>query len=88
MRYLARRYGEYFGFNVPDVLSADNLPFKRQDLETRKEPVFVNGNVVTINRINRLNARELVKTVTDIRNNYADKLVYLPGFGLPNDYPV
>ena len=88
MRYLARRYGEYFGFKVPDVLSADNLPFKRQDLETRKEPVFVNGNVVTINRINRLNARELVKSVTDIRNTYADKLVYLPGFGLPNDYPV
>ncbi|MGC8562024.1 MAG: DUF5591 domain-containing protein [Thermoplasmata archaeon] len=88
MRYLARRYGEFFGFKIPDVLSADNLPFKRQGLETRKDPIFISGNVVIINRINKLNARELVKTVTEIKSNYPDKLTYLPGFGLPNDYPV
>ena len=88
MRYLARRYGEFFGFKIPDVLSADKLPFKRQDLVTRKDRVYVSGNVVTINRINRLNAWELVKTVTEIKASFPDKLVYLPGFGLPNDYPV
>ena len=88
MRFLTRRYGDYYGFKIPDVLSYDHLPFKRQNLETRKDRTFIDGNVLVLNRVNKLNARELVKAITDARTKYPDKMIYLPAFGLPNDYPI
>ena len=88
MRYLARRYGEYFGRRIPDVLTIGENQVERQRLETRKDPVFISGDIVVINRINRLNTREFIRTVTNVRTRFPDKLVYLPAFGLPNDYPV
>lgn len=88
MRYLARRYGEFFGFKIPDVLSTDHLPFKQQGLETRKNAIYQNEGIVVINRINKLNAREMIRTVSETRLQFPDKLIYLPAFGLPNDYPV
>jgi archaeosine synthase len=88
MRYLARRYGEFFGFKIPSVLSIDQFPFDHQTLETRKDLIFQTGNIVFLNRINKLNAREFIRTVMEVRTRYPNKLIYLPAFGLPNDYPI
>ncbi len=88
MRYLARRYGEYFGFKIPDVLSVESTEFAHQGIETRKDPVFLSGNIAVVNRINRLNARDFVRTIAELRLRYPDKLIYVPAFGLPNDYPA
>ena len=88
MRYLARRYGEFFGHKIPDVLNIEHLPVERQKLDTKKDPIFLSGDFVVLNRVNRLNAREFVKTVTETRTRFPDKLIYLPAFGLPSDYPI
>lgn len=88
MRYLARRYGEYFGFRVPNVLSTGSLPFRGQELENRIKDIYLEGNVVVINRINKLNTRALIETVVQVRKRFPKELIYLPGFGLPNDYPI
>jgi archaeosine synthase len=88
MRYLARRYGEFFGQKIPDVFSIDNIPVERQKLDTRKDQIFLSGKFAVLNRVNRLNTREFVRTVTEARLKFPDKLIYLPAFGLPNDYPI
>lgn len=88
MRYLARRYGEYFQFKIPDIIPIDKVPIQSQTIFDRRQSVYQDDHVVAINRINRLNTRDFVRTVTETRLKYPDKLLYLPFFGLPNDYPV
>jgi archaeosine synthase len=88
MRYLARRYGEFNGIRIPNVLSIEKMPVERQKLETRKLLTYESGNIVVLNRVNKLNPRELVRTITEIRDRNPDKIIYLPFFGLPNDYPI
>jgi archaeosine synthase len=88
MRYLARRYGEFNGIKIPDVLNIEKLPVERQRLETRKLTTVESGSIVVLNRVNKLNAREFVRTITEVRTRYPDKIIYLPYFGLPSDYPI
>lgn len=88
MRYLARRYGEFFGYDIPAVLDLKDIPVKSMPISERNRPFHVFGDMVVVTRINRLNAKQFVKTVLDVRKKFPDKLIYLPFFGLPYDYPV
>ncbi len=88
MRYFSRRYGEYYGFGIPDVLPLDRVPGTDQTLTQRRQGIYETENIVVVNAVNKLNSREFVKSIVEIRLRFPNKLVYLPFFGLPNDYPV
>jgi len=88
MRYLARRYGEFHGFRIPDVVSAGDNRLPKQSLESRRNSEFIWGDIVVLNRADRRNARNFVNYVLMARYRYPDKILYLPAFGLPFDYPV
>lgn len=88
MRYLARRYGEFFGYQIPQVMDIGDIPVRKLEIENRNKAFHEAGNIVVINRVNKLNARSFVGDIIGIRSKFPDKLLYLPFFGLPYDYPV
>lgn len=88
MRYLARRFGEFFGYNIPAVLNTEDIPIKSMNLENRNKPIYEKGDIIVLNRVNRLNAKDFVRNVLEIRIKFPDKLLYVPFLGLPYEYPV
>ncbi|MEM0135010.1 MAG: DUF5591 domain-containing protein [Thermoplasmatales archaeon] len=88
MRYLARRFGHYYGFDIPAVISPGDMRIGKQDISSRREIAYSKGNVITLNRVNRLNSRDIVDTVMKVRVSNPESLIYLPALGLPYDYPA
>lgn len=86
-RYMLRKYGRYHDFDIPFVTNAVDIGIK--ELFSERNRVFsIAGDILTINRINRHNTREFVKTVLDIRKKYWEKIIYLPATGMIYDYPI
>ncbi|MEM4104626.1 MAG: DUF5591 domain-containing protein [Thermoplasmatales archaeon] len=88
MRYLARRFGPYYDFDIPEVISPGDPRIEKQDILSRRKIVYSKGNIITLNRVNRLNSRDIVDTVMKLRVENPDSLIYIPALGLPYDYPV
>ncbi len=86
-RYFLTKYGEINKIQVPDVVEAGKINIYEDYLDRNKE-VYENGDIVVINRINKFNTKEFVKTILRIRKRYWEKVLYLPATGIIYDYPI
>ncbi len=89
MRYLLRRYGNFNGFDIPGVIKnlKDSIGSEIQ-LESRYKSIWEINGVIVVQGYNRLNSREFVKGILDVRVKNMDKLLYVPGPFNPYDFPV
>ncbi|MCL5680586.1 MAG: DUF5591 domain-containing protein [Candidatus Thermoplasmatota archaeon] len=86
-RYYLRRSGNFKGMDIPAVIDFNKLDLI-EDLSERGKDYVIKGDILILNRVNRYHTREFVKKIIKIRTDHMDKILYLPGFGFPVDYPV
>jgi len=86
-RYLLTRFGEIDNIEIPSVIKAGSISIKEIYSE-RNKPINISGKILIVNRINRYNTKEFVKTIIQLRKKYWDKIIYLPNAGLIYDYPI
>ncbi|MGC8546503.1 MAG: DUF5591 domain-containing protein [Thermoplasmata archaeon] len=86
-RNLLTRFGEIDNIEIPSVVKAGSIPI-RESYSERNKFINISGKILTVNRINRFNTREFVRTIIQLRKNYLDKIIYLPNAGLIYDYPI
>lgn len=86
-RYFITKYGQYLEWDIPAVIKSGDLRVENS-YPTRNKDYEITGDILVIKRINRYNTKEFVKTITTIRNNFWDKIIYLPATGMIFDYPI